>query len=69
MIDNFDRKNIDNNSKTYIDVSGPEVVEIIIGDENQVWVNVNGVCRFRAYKVREVILEDKRSFPLSFLGS
>lgn len=35
-------------------------VEIVLGSENQIWVNVNGVCQFRAYAVEKIVVEDNR---------
>ncbi len=43
-----------------IDVNAPKVVSIILGAEGQIWVNVDGVCRFRCYRAKEIIVEDNR---------
>lgn len=45
-----------------VDVSGPEIVEVTVEkatDGFRVWVNVDGVCRFRAYRAKQVITEVK----------
>lgn len=45
---------------TMVDLSGPEIVEITVThgkDGAKVWVNVDGVCRFRAYRVKRVTTE------------
>lgn len=42
-----------------VDVNAPKVVEISVNDKT-VWVNVDGVCLFRACRVGLVIVEDKR---------
>jgi len=44
-----------------IDVTGPEVVEISIRrDGKVVWVNVDGICLFRACQIKILSLEDHR---------
>ena len=56
---------------TMVDVSGSEIVEITVThgpDGAKVWVNVDGVCRFRAYRAKRVTTEvlegDKRVLKL-----
>jgi hypothetical protein len=45
-----------------IDVTAPQVVEVSIRNDGKVvWVNVDGICRFRACQITTVILEDKRN--------
>jgi hypothetical protein len=44
-----------------IDITAPEVVEILIRDDGKVvWINVDGICRFRACQIKALIAEDKR---------
>lgn len=44
-----------------IDITAPEVVEILIREDGEVvWVNVDGICRFRACRIRNVQLNDLR---------
>jgi hypothetical protein len=46
------------------DVIAPEVVEILIrGDGEVVWVNVDGICKFRACQIKVLIVEDRRDEP------
>jgi hypothetical protein len=45
-----------------VDVTAPQVVEISIRyDGKVVWVNVDGICRFRSCQIGTLILEDKRN--------
>ena len=40
------------------DVTVPELVEIIITeDKSRIWINVDGKCVFRAYRVRDLIID------------
>lgn len=41
------------------DTHSADSVEIIIRD-GKVWVNVEGVCQFRAYRIKEIDLKDER---------
>jgi len=43
-----------------IDVSRPEIVEVTI-EKQTVWINVEGVCLFRAQWIKELVVEDGRS--------
>jgi hypothetical protein len=44
-----------------IDITAPEVVEILIRDDGKVvWINVDGICRFRACEIKALIAKDKR---------
>jgi Lon protease-like protein len=44
-----------------VDVSEPRIVEIQIrSDGKVVWVNVDGICRFRACKVKKLEVQDER---------
>jgi len=44
-----------------IDIHGPEHVQIQIGKDGKLWVNVDGVCRLRvAASLNPIILEDER---------
>ena len=49
----------------HLDLANPDEVEIIIAHDHRpktyrVWVNVDGVCRFRACRVKAVSIEDTR---------
>lgn len=45
-----------------IDITAPGTVEIMIRFDGQVvWVNVDGICRFRACQIKTVVIEDKRN--------
>lgn len=41
------------------DTHSADSVEIVIR-EDKVWVNVDGVCQFRAYRIKEIDLKDER---------
>lgn len=41
-----------------IDVAEPTSVEVIFADDGTVWVNVDGVCRFRATRISEVLVTE-----------
>lgn len=44
-----------------MEINSPEVVEVQIGSSGQtVWVNVNGECRFRAQRIKTIVLTDER---------
>lgn len=44
-----------------IDVTAPEILEILIRTDGKVvWINVDGVCRFRACKLKNLVLNDER---------
>jgi len=44
------------------DFTEPEIVEILIrNDGNVVWVNVDGICKFRACKIHLLEVNDERS--------
>lgn len=43
------------------DLVAPKNVEIIIDHEGtRVWVNVDGICAFRAYRIGKLTVVDKR---------
>lgn len=44
-----------------IDLKNAQVVEVVLGAEGQVWVNVNGACTLRVYGAKTVILDDRRN--------
>jgi hypothetical protein len=49
----------------YIDVAEPKSLEIIIReDAKTVWVNVDGICRFRACKIQGLFIHDQRDVNL-----
>ena len=41
------------------DTHSADSVEIVIRD-GKVWVNVDGVCQFRAYSIKKIDLNDER---------
>lgn len=44
-----------------IDITTPDVVEIQVRfDGKVVWINVDGICRFRACQIKTVIIQDDR---------
>lgn len=48
-------------SEEQIDITGPQIVEILIREGGEVvWVNVDGICRFRACRIRHIQLNDER---------
>lgn len=45
-----------------VDITEPKIVEVLIRDDGRVvWVNVDGICRFRACRIHTIKIEDKRS--------
>ncbi len=48
-----------------IDIAEPEVVQIQISQDRKVgttvWINVDGICRLRATRVRKAQVDDDRS--------
>lgn len=49
-------------SGQFIDITAPGVLEIKIRrDGKVVWINVDGICRFRACQIETLILEDDRN--------
>ena len=47
---------------TILDIVNPEYVEVIFGpDGKTVWVNVEGITRFRARRIETLSLSDERS--------
>lgn len=44
-----------------LDVTAPKVVKVRVrGDGRVLWVNIDGICRFRACQVETLIIEDDR---------
>jgi hypothetical protein len=58
---------MDIRDKRTVDVTAPEIVQIVIRDDAKVvWVNVDGVCLFRACRVGRLEVEDQRKgLPVS----
>jgi len=49
-------------TKEMQDITAPEIVEILIRNDGLViWVNVDSVCRFRACKIKSLVLNDDRN--------
>lgn len=44
-----------------VDISEPEAVQIQIrADGKVIWINVDGICRFRACRIKELEITDER---------
>jgi len=44
-----------------LDITAPETVEILIREDGEViWINVDGLCRFRACRIKKLELNDLR---------
>ena len=43
-----------------IDVRLPKFVEILIGKEDQIWINIDGICRLRIQNPLKLIITDER---------
>lgn len=44
-----------------VDVTGPSIVELRIRNDSKViWVNVDGICRFRACRIEKLDINDDR---------
>lgn len=44
-----------------LDITAPEIVQVQIDSNSKiVWVNVDGVCRFRACQIKQFELDDQR---------
>ena len=49
-----------------IDITAPDVVEMRVRfDGKVVWINVDGICRFRACQIKTVVIEDDRHAMVS----
>ena len=45
-----------------LDITSPETVEIQIrNDATTIWINVDGICRLRACRIKNLILIDEHS--------
>ena len=43
-----------------IDITAPESVEIVLGNDlKTVWVNVDGICQFRACRIGVITIDDR----------
>lgn len=51
-----------------IDKDGAKVVEIIIDNNNKVWINVNGVCMLRIQEAENVFM-DIRGVKMTLISS
>lgn len=47
-------------SSQMVDCVNNEEVEVRISVDGRLWVNVDGICRLRAYKAKQIIIEDER---------
>lgn len=49
-----------------MDVTAPKHVEVLIHDDGKViWINVNGICLFRACRIGELVINDERTQQLT----
>lgn len=49
-------------NKKMLDITGADEVEILIRNDGKViWININSVCVFRACKIKNLILNDRRN--------
>jgi hypothetical protein len=47
--------------ETQIDVTAPKVVQVVVREDGKtIWVNVDGVCKFRACQIGKLIVDDQR---------
>lgn len=47
--------------KQMLDLAGANIVEVVIKQNGTVlWVNVDGVCRLRVCRAKDINIEDKR---------
>jgi predicted DNA-binding protein len=57
----FVERGLANEGKETLDITAPQVVEMSVRQDGKVvWVNVDGICRFRACQIEQLILEDHR---------
>ena len=53
---------MDIHEQKLIDIRGPRDVEIVINaDGTTIWVNIEGMCMFRAQNVENLVLDDDRN--------
>lgn len=43
-----------------VDLHNVKILEIVVNADGRIWVNVDGVCRFRAKKADVTKIEDNR---------
>ena len=44
-----------------VDIAEAETVEVLIrADGSVVWINVDGLCRLRACRVKNIVINDER---------
>jgi hypothetical protein len=47
---------------TVLDITAPTHVEISIrSDGTVIWVNIDGLCRFRVCRIKNLVLDDNRT--------
>lgn len=52
---------IDSYEMSSIDITEPEVVQVDIKSDGKViWINVNGICMFRACRIKNLEINDGR---------
>lgn len=48
-------------TEVMLDITAPEGVEVVIKEDGKViWVNVDGICRFRSCRIKVLDVVDKR---------
>ena len=54
------RDNMRVHTGTMLDVTEPDILEVLVDRRGRrVWINVEGVCMFRACKIRELVVRDE----------
>lgn len=50
---------------TCTDIAGAETVEVQIRDDGKVvWINIDGICRFRVQRFEQLLISDERAKAL-----
>ncbi len=57
------RNKVEESSKVELqDITEPEYLEILIKEDGKVvWINIDGICAFRACRIKKLILNDERN--------
>jgi hypothetical protein len=50
-----------------VDIVAPEYVEVVVGADGEVWVNIDGACQLRVGRCRAVTVVDDRPKKASVL--
>lgn len=50
------------NVRASLDITAPKMVEVVIRDDGKVlWVNIDGICRLRACRIKKLVVADGRN--------